>query len=275
MSPARCRARLAHPDDPAAANRNAGRANALERVEPILVIARRDHLAIELGRGVEIVVVVVEAGGLERLGLAVAQHAERAARLEAERLHFPDHREHRLEIAVLRSAPRGAHAEARRALRLRGARGRHDRVETEERLLGDAGVVALRLRTVAAILGAAAGLDRDERRELDRVRAMVRAVRLLRAEDEIGKRQREERFDGLDRPARARATRRATSCPRAFGRWHRRHWGARFASWDGTRCAPSRGSNDTTRTNFNSGALESDPSVEGGPHLVKCTRRII
>ena len=223
MRPARAAPRLAHPDDPAAANRNTGRADALERVEPILVIARRDHLAIELGRGVEIVVVVVEAGGLERLGLTVAQHAERAARLEAERLHFPDHREHRLEIAILGSAPRGAHAEARRALRLRGARGRDDRVETEQRLLGDAGVVALRLRTVAAILGAAAGLDRDERRELHRVRAMVRAVRLLRAEDEIGKRQREQRLDGLDRPARARAIRRATSRPRAFGRWRRRH----------------------------------------------------
>ncbi len=223
IRPARSRPRLAHPDDPAAANRDPGRADALERVETILVVARRDHLAIELGRRVEIVVVVVEAGGLERLGLTVAQHAERAAGLEAQRLHFPDHREHRLEIAVLRPAPRSTHAEARRALRLRGARGRDDGIETEQRLLGDAGVVALRLRAVAAILGAAAGLDRDERRELHRIGAMVRAVRLLRAENEIGKRQREQRFDGLDRPAQARSTRRARIPPRAFGRWHRRH----------------------------------------------------
>ena len=62
IEPRALRARLAHADDASAADADAGRADALERVEAILVAARRDHLAVELGRGVEIVVVVVEAG---------------------------------------------------------------------------------------------------------------------------------------------------------------------------------------------------------------------
>ena len=57
--------RLAHADDAAAAHRDAGGAHVLEGIEAVLVDARRDDLAIELGRGVEIVVVVIEAGRLE------------------------------------------------------------------------------------------------------------------------------------------------------------------------------------------------------------------
>ena len=61
ISPARCARDLAHADDAAAADVHAGVAHALERVEPVLVVARGDDLAVELGRGVEVVVVVVEA----------------------------------------------------------------------------------------------------------------------------------------------------------------------------------------------------------------------
>ena len=52
-------------------------------------------------------------------------------------------------------------------------------------------MVALRLRAVAAVLGTAAGLDRQQRRELHRVRRVMLAMDLLRAEDELGKRQRD------------------------------------------------------------------------------------
>ena len=56
-------------------------------------------------------------------------------------------------------------------------------------------VIALRLRAIAAILGAAARLDRQQRRELHRVRRMVVAVDLLRAKDELGERQRIQCLD--------------------------------------------------------------------------------
>ena len=124
------RPRLAHADDAAAADGNARAAHARERVEPVVVVARGDHFAVELRRGVEVVVVVVEPGVAQRLGLPVLQHAERAAGLEAERLDAAHHLEHRREVAVLGPAPRGAHAEARRALRLRRARSREHRVES-------------------------------------------------------------------------------------------------------------------------------------------------
>ncbi len=68
--------------------------------------------------------------------------------------------------------------------------------------LVDSGVVALRLRAVAAVLRAAAGLDREQRRQLHGVRRVVRAVHLLRAVHELGERQREQRLDRRDGPAR-------------------------------------------------------------------------
>ena len=62
-------ARLAHADDAAAADLDAGRAHALERLEPVRIGARADDLLVELGRRVQVVVVVVEAGVGEALGL--------------------------------------------------------------------------------------------------------------------------------------------------------------------------------------------------------------
>src|SRR5207244_1220113 len=59
----------------------------------------------------------------------------------------------------------------------------------------DAGVVAGGLRTVAAILWAAAGLDREQRAQLHPVVAERRAMGRLRAVDEIQQRQIVERAD--------------------------------------------------------------------------------
>ena len=75
---------------------------------------------------------------------------------------------------------------------LRGARGGDDVRDVEHRLVVDAGVIARGLRAVGAVLGAAAGLDRDQRRQLHRVGRVMRAMHVLRAEQEIGERQREE-----------------------------------------------------------------------------------
>jgi hypothetical protein len=61
-------------------------------------------------------------------------------------------------------------------------------------------LVPCRLRAVAAILGTAAGLDREQRRELNLVGVEAFAVHLLRAVDEIHQGLLVQRFDFGDRP---------------------------------------------------------------------------
>ena len=73
-------------------------------------------------------------------------------------------------------------------------------LERHQLLALEAGVVADALRAVRAVLGAGAGLDREQRAHLHRVRLVVRAVRGLRAEDEVRERQGEQRLDLGDRP---------------------------------------------------------------------------
>ena len=58
---------FAHADDAAAADLDACAPHALERIQPVLIAARGDDLAVELSRGVEIVVV----GGEPSLGQPV------------------------------------------------------------------------------------------------------------------------------------------------------------------------------------------------------------
>jgi hypothetical protein len=58
-------ARLAHADDAARADVDAGFAHLFERVETVVVGVRLDDLPVEFLVGVEVVVVVVEAGFLE------------------------------------------------------------------------------------------------------------------------------------------------------------------------------------------------------------------
>src|SRR3546814_1318820 len=53
---------FAHADDAAAADLDAGATHVIERIETILVRACADDLAVELRRGIEIVVVVIEPG---------------------------------------------------------------------------------------------------------------------------------------------------------------------------------------------------------------------
>ncbi len=88
---ARSRSRLAHAEDAAAAHLQAGVAHGFERVQSVLERARRDDLVVVLRRGIDVVVVVVEAGVLQLDGLVGREHAERGARLHAERAHFANH----------------------------------------------------------------------------------------------------------------------------------------------------------------------------------------
>ena len=147
-----------------------------ERVEPILVGARGDDLAVEFGRGVEVVVVVVEAGVLEPqrlLGVSmpsVTQVSRPSAFTPSTMAQT------HVEVALLRRAPGGAHAEA--AWRRPPWRpcASASTSSTCHQLLApsSAGVVMRALRAVAAVLRAAAGLDRQERRDLHLARVEMR-----------------------------------------------------------------------------------------------------
>ncbi len=63
---------FAHADDAAAADFHPCAPHALKRIQPVLIAARGDDLAVELGRGIEIVVVGGEPGLCQAIGLGLA-----------------------------------------------------------------------------------------------------------------------------------------------------------------------------------------------------------
>jgi hypothetical protein len=154
------------------------------------------------------VVVVVEPRIAQRLRLVRFEHAERHAGFKPHRLHAANHVFDRLQMPVFRIAPRGAHAETRRAVLLRHARGGQHGVHFHQLLGLDARFVVRRLRAVRAVFLAAARLDREQRGELHGIRVEVLAMHLLRAEQQVVERQIVERDHVGDFPARAGGVRR-------------------------------------------------------------------
>ena len=154
-------ARFAHANDAAAAYVQARLAYLAQRIQPVVLGARRNDLAVKLGRGVQVVVVVVEAGVLQLLGLAFLQHAERGAGFHAEPAHRLDHFDHAVEVTLFGAAPCRAHAKTRRAFFAGSTRCGYHHIECQHVLVIHVRVIARRLRTVTAILRTAAGLDRQ------------------------------------------------------------------------------------------------------------------
>ena len=191
---------LAHADDAAAAHVDPRLADALERLEPVAIGAGGDDLCVIFGRGVDIVVVIVESRLGEPIGLVVGEHAQGHAGLEAHRLDPLDHRQDRIHVAVLGAAPSRAHAEALRTRGLCLARGFEHLLDHHQLGRLEVGLVACRLAAIAAILGTAAGLDRQQGRELDRVGIMILAVHALGPPEQVVERQIEQRRDLGPRP---------------------------------------------------------------------------
>ena len=114
----------------------------------------------------------------------------------ADALH---HDQHAVEIlAVLHLAPGSAHAEARRAGRPWRACALASTSSTSSSvsrlqpgLLG----VMRRLRAIGAVLGAGAGLDRKQARELDRAVVVMAAMHLARLVDQLEQRHRQQAND--------------------------------------------------------------------------------
>ena len=191
---------LAHADNAAAADIDAGGTHIIERVETILIGPRGDDLAVILGRGIEIMVVVVEAGLFKPLRLRRLEHAERDAGFQTHRLHALDHGANLVEIAVLRRTPSRTHTKARRAAFLGRTRFGHNGFDRHQLLGFDAGVVLRRLRAIGAVFRAATGLDRQQGRDLHLGRIEILPVDLGGAEHQFRERQREQRPDLLAGP---------------------------------------------------------------------------
>ena len=191
---------LAHADNAAGADIDARLAHALQRVQPVLKGPGADDLVVIFFRRIDIVIVVVETGLGETVDLLTRQHAERHAGFHAHFLHALHDGADRVHVAILGLAPGGAHAIARRPGFLRLA-GLCEHLFDFHQLGGlEAGVEFRALGAIAAILGTAAGLDREQRRHLHLVRVEPAAMGDLRLEDEIVEGQGEKRLDFLARP---------------------------------------------------------------------------
>ncbi len=192
-----------HAEDAATADVESGITDGLQCIEAILVGAGRDDLAVELFRGVEIVVVVVESRVLQLQRLLRCQHAERGAGLETECANLAHHQLDLLQLVRLRVAVGGAHAEACRAVGLGCLCPLHHVADLHELLPLEASVVAHALRAVRAILRARARLDRDQGTHLHLVRHEMVAMHALGVKQQVAERRGVDRARLLERPVGA------------------------------------------------------------------------
>ncbi len=173
---------------------HAGAAHPLQCVQPVLIVAGTDDVAIKFRRRVQIVVVVIEARLFQLLSLLVVEHPQRGAGLHPEAAHGLDHFNHTQHVRIGRLAPGSAHAETIRACLLCGASGFHHFIELQHFPVFHIRRMERGLRAIAAILRTSARLDRQQRGELHLIRIKMFAVHLLRAVQQIGKRQPEQGF---------------------------------------------------------------------------------
>ena len=114
---------FAHSQNSAAADRDAGLAHMGDRSQAVFVNPCRDDFSVELGRGIEIVVIRAQACFLKPLSLRFRQHTQRAAYFHVQRRHAAHHFEHAVEfLSIGNLPPRGSHAKSRRAFRFRALR---------------------------------------------------------------------------------------------------------------------------------------------------------
>ena len=179
---------FAHAENAAAAQPHARFATQRQRIEPILIGPRTDDGRIIVRPGVQVVIVIVEAGLSQAPGLWRRQHAEGHAGFESRRLDAFDHRADRLDIAVFQFAPSRAHAEALRAASLRRLRRLDDGVGGHQFPRLEPRVEMRRLAAIAAIFRTSAGLDRQQLRALDGVRFEMPPQRPLRVDDQVRER---------------------------------------------------------------------------------------
>ena len=168
---------LAQAEDSTAADSDASLTHVRDGFQAVFVNSGSDDFAVELGRGIEIVVVGAEAGLFQALGLGFGKHAKCAADFQIERGDAADHFQYAVEIlAVIDLTPGRAHAKSRGAFGFR-APGRVEYLGGAHQLLACyAGFVMRALRAIGAIFRATAGLNREQAAKLDLSGAMEFAV---------------------------------------------------------------------------------------------------
>ncbi|SII71388.1 Uncharacterised protein [Mycobacteroides abscessus subsp. abscessus] len=162
--------RLPHPDDESRARGESGRARLLHGVDAVGEgVGRADLRVVRLG-GVEVVVVGVDPGGAQALGLTVLEEAEARTDLDVGvvRLDVLGHRRDTVDVPVRGAAAAGDEADAGGASGQPELRLPAGFVARQPRVLEDLGVRAQTLRAVAAVLGAEPRLEVDEVVDLDR-----------------------------------------------------------------------------------------------------------
>ncbi|MNM62420.1 hypothetical protein D3C81_737500 [compost metagenome] len=140
-------------------------------------------------------VVVIESGFGQRLGLLLVELAQGHAGFQAHGLDPFDHLQHVGHVFGRRMLPRRAHAEAGRADGLGPGCLFEDLLHFHQLLFFQPGVVVTGLWTIFAIFRAGAGLDRQQGRNLHAVRVEMRAVHGLRLEQQVIERLLEQRLD--------------------------------------------------------------------------------
>jgi len=142
------------------------------------------------------VVVGVQAGRAQPLGLLGRQHAEGDAGLEPLGLHLGHHLQDLLERwAVFDLAPGRPHAEPGGA-HFAGAPGRGEHLVHAQQLLAiDRGLVVGRLRAISAVFRAAAGLHAEQRAQLQLALGMMLEVDRAGPVDQLEQRQVVDRAD--------------------------------------------------------------------------------
>lgn len=133
-------------------------------------------------------VVIIQPGFRQPLGLSAVKRAQRHAGFHAHRFHALHHLLQIRHIALVRVLPRRAHAKTGRAVRLGLARRFQHLLDLHQPLRLQTGLVARALRAVFAVFRASAGLDRQQRADLHLTRVKVLAVYGLRFEQQFKQR---------------------------------------------------------------------------------------
>ena len=176
---------FAHAQDAAAADAESRLAHPLQGIQPILVGAGRDDLGVVGFRGIQIMVVVIEPGRLQTLRLTIGQHAQRYAGFEPQGFDALDHLADALDVAIIRAAPGGSHAETTGALRLGCPRRLQHLLDRHQGFLAQPGVIMRALRTVGAVLGTGTGLDAQQAGNLHLVGIEMLAMHGLSLKQQI------------------------------------------------------------------------------------------
>ena len=219
---------FAHADNAAAADIDAGVAHMLQRIQPVLIGPGADDVAVIFRRGVEIVVVVIQPRLLSAARACGAVSMPSVTQVSIPSALTPSTMAQTASRSLSLGERQAAPMQKRDGARRLGGAGIGQHGFDLHQLGGlQAGVVLRRLAAIAAILRAAAGLDRQQGRDLHLAGIEMGPVHALRR--------------GTSVPGKGRANRAAISSRRPVGARGGRAGHGRGRSWRHLRGVPGRG----------------------------------